>query len=767
MKRTRLRSLALIVLCVLPANILSADTRTLNTPEVPVVDPAYDVAPYSRTHATIASDGEGFLVAWIDSREPTPTVRAARIDARGEVLDPLSIVVARNSNVIPAHHLTVAVAADGEDYLLAYDCGSFDTPAICTSVITRDGIVKTSTARYAGTAPDLAWNGKQYLLGYRRSNLLKPSSQRSLIAQFLTPSGEPVGGEIPLGIGSGAAVALASDGDDFYAAWTFDRVVGRVIHADGSTGPVQAIGDLTRFLSGHNIDIAYNGRGEYLVIWVQEGYLGRGVNARRVSAAGAPLGEPVVVLAEGLSSMEVPGITRVGDRYLITFLAFIFPQSTIRAIYADDNLALTEPISLTKEESRIEQPAAAFDGERATLAFVYDDQVRVHDLASGLTKIVSFSVRAQEYPVVSSSSDHDVIAWLEIAGDDQNPLLYTKRLFARGTGFPVHESDLGQANPAISGGPSPMVFWMEPFRRGDLRATIFGKRLTSSGSPQITEPVRLGETLLSFGLAVTTMGSRHFVIWIALNGQLMLTRVTDEGLLIDSEPIPIVTASSRLAYGELSISSDGSYLFVAWNSAPEVPDPGMSTDDVAPPCQFFCGPELSLHVARLTPDGVVASTSRIVDRNGGAAAVIWTGSEYAVFWASKALESFVPNGLAALRFDRRGRPLDARPVMIDSKPRAGRPQVRWNGREFIEAVVTSPQFETPSEFLVNRIHRDLRLVETITIPSEGRRWPVPVVIGGRDSILYSKTILDYPYLGVPRVVIRSIDELPRSRALRR
>jgi hypothetical protein len=203
------------------------------------------------------------------------------------------------------------------------------------------------------------------------------------------------------------------------------------------------------------------------------------------------------------------------------------------------------------------------------------------------------------------------------------------------------------------------------------------------------------------------------------------------------------------------VSTDGSYLFVAWNSIADVP------------CQISCPPSLALDVARVTTDGVVALATHIVDHSGGTAAVLWTGSQYAVFWGSVDPETSVPNGLAAMRFDRRGRPIETQPVKIDSKPRADGPRLLWNDLEFIEAVETAPLFQAPSEFLVNRIDRALRLTETMAIPTEGRRSAVPARFGDRDFILYSKTILESPYHGVPRIVIRSIDPLPRSRAVRR
>src|SRR6185436_5690063 len=63
--------------------------------DVPVSDAILGNAPRSQYAFDIATDGDGFLVAWLDGRGVQQSLFAARISSTGEVLDPTGILLMR------------------------------------------------------------------------------------------------------------------------------------------------------------------------------------------------------------------------------------------------------------------------------------------------------------------------------------------------------------------------------------------------------------------------------------------------------------------------------------------------------------------------------------------------------------------------------------------------------------------------------------------------------------------------------------------------
>jgi hypothetical protein len=294
-------------------------------------------------------------------------------------------VVARDYN---RDSYNVVAASDGRDYLLAYDCGSYVTPAICTAVVTAEGVVSKSPMVHAGTAPDLAWNGIEYLLVYRRSNFVEPP-EPSLFARRLTRGGAAVGAEITLGVGG--AVAVASDGTDYYVVWTFDRVQGRVVRAAGAVEEVRDVAAPVQSFGSGNLDVASNGS-EYLVTWAEALRAGR-VAARFVNGDGEAVG-PTLTVAESPLGAFSPAVTWQGDRYLLAWVTggFVTGATEIRAAYVSQPTSVSEPFTIVSDGRRHEKPSSATNG-RSLVAWSGADQIRVYDDESRISRIVTSSVR--------------------------------------------------------------------------------------------------------------------------------------------------------------------------------------------------------------------------------------------------------------------------------------------------------------------------------------------------------------------------------------
>jgi hypothetical protein len=741
-----MRPLTLAVLFSLLAATALAATPALNTPEV-LLDRTFttDVAPGSRMSAAAATNGSEFLVAWVDHREMFPTVRVARVSRIGDVIDPLGIVVARDFN---RDTVRVSVGSDGQDYLLAYDCGSYQTPAVCTAVVTAEGVVMKSETRLAGTAPDVAWNGTEYLVAYRRLNFVTPPTP-SLFAQRLTREANPTGSEITLGVGG--AIAVASNGTDFYAAWTFDRVEGRVIRADGSLGPLGTVAPSIRSYGVGNVDIASNGAG-YVVAWSEAADVPH-VYARRVAVSGEPEGGAIIVAQDARGAFS-PAVARDGDRYLIAYVVQgARPEiSEIRSVHVTDSLELTDATAIVTESRPFEGPSVASNGQQSLIAWTGLGQIRIYPSFTRGVRTLTSSLRWQDSPVTSTSNEHDLVVWTELVGESQLRTLFVKRAFEDVPFGRVHDSDSPQRWPVISAGASPMIFWIErdPLTQNEK---ILGRRLQADARPFSGPPVFVGETS-GYGFGVATIADTNYVVWVGADRQLLLTRVSTEAVVVDTTPIPIVTARTGNVVGVPAVATDGVNLFVVW-AWPQ-----------GDPCPFLCPPSYFLEVARVTPNGVVAATASL-DRTGTVIpAVVWNGSEYSVFWTLG-----FPQGLLGRRFDRQGRAIDPQPVVIDGRRRTDKLAIGWNGREYVEAGYIEESPALPAEILINRISRALRLTSTVSVHNtpEERRLPAVLLArpGRGDFVLYGKLIQEGPFLGTSRIVIRSLTPLPRSRPVRR
>jgi len=59
--------------------------------EAPASSPVYGNAPAEQTSAMVGSDGDNFLAVWLDTREETERLYAARFSSSGVLLDPTDI----------------------------------------------------------------------------------------------------------------------------------------------------------------------------------------------------------------------------------------------------------------------------------------------------------------------------------------------------------------------------------------------------------------------------------------------------------------------------------------------------------------------------------------------------------------------------------------------------------------------------------------------------------------------------------------------------
>jgi hypothetical protein len=234
-------------------------------------------------------DGTNFLAAWFIRTGNTASIRTARIDPAGHLLDTHTVANGCVSSV--------TLARGASSSLLAWsNCttGAIDAVRIGDSGDAIDSLPLTLTPpNMAAVNPSAAWNGSEYLVTWDE---LIPLPSVLLFPMYrLNVHATRVGGSLtlidsqPIAIAisgderaSNSGATVASDGEDFLVAWTSPNGIAAVhvsasgIITDGtplvlgSGGNSQAVWDGVRYLvawhSGTTIVAAHPEAGDRFTI---------------------------------------------------------------------------------------------------------------------------------------------------------------------------------------------------------------------------------------------------------------------------------------------------------------------------------------------------------------------------------------------------------------------------------------------------------------------------------------------------------------------
>ncbi|MBW3627378.1 MAG: hypothetical protein KY412_07190, partial [Actinobacteria bacterium] len=313
-------SLLVLSAVVAPPSVAAPPDRGDTTPADPVVSPEHPVADAvmgtragDQGGVASASDGDGFLVVWHDSRAGTV---ATRVTAGGEILDPGGIVIASGRNADPA------VSWDGANYFVVWSQTDFTRSSyqLLGARVTSEGTVldpdpiPIATSRHL-TSPAVAFNGTHHLVAWSGSD-----SRSADVGAVRVDTAGTVVDEQPISVAARpygeSDPAVASDGRDFLVTWTDSRsgsdqpdVFGARVSAAGEVLDGEGLAIASAPSVQQHSAVAWDGD-HYLVAWSD---LRNGehadVFAARVSAAGAIEGSELTVAA-GTAHDRSPSVAR-------------------------------------------------------------------------------------------------------------------------------------------------------------------------------------------------------------------------------------------------------------------------------------------------------------------------------------------------------------------------------------------------------------------------------------------------------------------------
>lgn len=236
-------------------------------PEVPLAPPLIGTATGEQLFGQIATNGTTSLVTWLDTRSSGVVLYAARLDARGKLLDATGIPIMQTTE-------KPFVAASGNDFVIVTsDCAGMHFIRVSSEgVATLPQTVDVS----AGVChpAKLVTNGENFLL----------VSDGSTQALLLDREGRSLG-DIDTKLPESGAASVSTDGRDYLIAklMTGDersQLITVPVSRRGAVGErhVTAIAG-----ERHGVDVAWNGH-SYLVVTG-----GDGISTTEVAADGAPL----------------------------------------------------------------------------------------------------------------------------------------------------------------------------------------------------------------------------------------------------------------------------------------------------------------------------------------------------------------------------------------------------------------------------------------------------------------------------------------------
>jgi hypothetical protein len=487
-------------------------------------------------NAKVATDGTGYLVVWRDNRNGTNSdIYGTRVAANGTVVDPVGLAIATDAG-IQDHP---AVAFVNGKYLVAWE--DFRDPPVSGNIVaatvgtdgtvTRIGNVAATTS--AETGPQIASRGATALLVFRRGDDVRGNI-------FNGTSFNSVFNVAAAGAVEAEPVVAADPNGNYLVAWTngtttSDIYARRVTSAGALTGSTVIVSAG----SGAQITptIAFNGTA-FVIAWTNPGLAGtnRDIYGTRVSTAGAVL------------DTHLEGMTTFGGA----------------------------PITTANAEQLT--PSIACNGTSCFVAW----RDRRNPTGDIFGRVVNndFTLGAADVPVVAAEREQQVpeiigsgAGFFGVWSDNREGGSYntrSSRLAADGTALDNPAVLLNRGNnresepvAAVGSDNSWLTVWADSRTAG---LDIVGVRIGSNGVvADSTARTIVGHPAQQSNPSIAYGDTHHLVVWEDgrnTTDDIMATRVTALGGVVDATPISIATAAAD--QGEPAVATSGPTWLVTW-----------------------------------------------------------------------------------------------------------------------------------------------------------------------------------------------------------
>lgn len=194
---------------------IASDGHLLSEPFPIVVDPAF------QGFVSVAATSSVALVAWYDERSGS-SIRAARVDPTGRVLDTTPIVIAEDTSALTNSLSFPVVGTDGKSFVVLYSDQRDDTLRVAR--VGDDGVVSPSKiVRQGNGTADLAFGGGHYLVVSTDEDVNTSKFEVWLTVLDVDGSVLKPAQRIVTGDGLRSFPRIAFGGAEFLTVWTDGR----------------------------------------------------------------------------------------------------------------------------------------------------------------------------------------------------------------------------------------------------------------------------------------------------------------------------------------------------------------------------------------------------------------------------------------------------------------------------------------------------------------------------------------------------------------
>src|SRR5581483_10022569 len=510
--------------------------------ELPLPAPPLGPAPYYRTWAAAASNGRGFLVVSNESRIRNGAF-VMRADAAGHPLDRVMFRVPESEESISP----VAVASDGDSYLIAYFASGDPSMILRFARVDDRGVVTTGDSIPTRGMVSLTWGGTSYVAAY-----FDPAID-AMDAAVISPDARLLRKDVALIRGavyqSTVRVSAGPSGKVMVTASMRDgSVYANLARTDllrDGTYFAPAVDPASSAIGEPSLAVSASSGTETLVVWsvivrpVQPGFTLAVIRARRVGSDGAPLGAVFLVAYAGLSAAR-GAVLSISPANRVTTIAevsvsnqslpildlaarqggalFLWYDTQLNGAYLGETASeprLFDPSSAAQDDPKIAlcgNEYRAVWGERSNRSRIVFARVdaRGVPLDPMATPIASDSGSWQSQPNIACNATNALVTWNERDLTGRNISARAALVDPDGTSHPSLDLGPATASPAVAwDGTSYLIAWQDADSR-----EIHLARIDQQGQPVLVRVMRNARgTLGDASPSIAWNGAEYLVAW--------------------------------------------------------------------------------------------------------------------------------------------------------------------------------------------------------------------------------------------------------------
>lgn len=729
-----------------------------SSPEYLVGGTASRPAANGRYSPSIATDGDGFLVAWSDERSGSGSVVATRVTRDGRILDPLGIRIVTT----PGWVTEPQAVWDGSAYLVAWTVRAwpeYRTDIFAARVAPDGGVVMqprlivedafTDRGRY------LASNGTVSVIAYL--------SDAPRIA-VLDRDGNLVRHERVTELDYVSDLTVAAGTSRFVVAWSTNpgyQLQGEIVQAVvlGASGQITRSA-MTIGQGGHPA-IGTDGSRFTIVSEENKDWQEWTLLSRTFDQNLTPTGDQRPIFTS--RRVDDTHVLRVGNHYEVVTVKWVAGGvNELVSIALDGNGNPQGPVRSRGQfygEPIVERLAAGTNGvdvlvvraTRSTPAGVglqiFSQLYASNTAVPPVPTLVSWSGNAHRAPDIASSASGAMIAWAEDGG------AFATRVDRSGNsldgrGIALSAAPYGRVRVAFDG-TNYVVAWREGNDVGvRYIAPLTGATVAEGKVPGEGWPA---------DLALATSPDATYLL--VADTRIRVTRIPSATHTPD--PVPLAVSPEDMLIGYPAASWNGSALLVTWTEEYVHPraDPPIWISRNVYAARMTAG--LSL----LDPSPLLLATTRTVDgapiEDLGAPSVASDGTDWLV------ATTFQRENIIARRVGRDGRVKGNGPVVIGD---GTDPVVAWDGTQYAVAWKEGNDLQRTRGLMLGALPATGPLEVTKSVPvSRGTADSTPAIAAtgrGESAVVYTKVSFLPEHAGVERSFFRLMDFEKRGRAMR-